>query len=207
MRICVIVGTLRSGCVQGVKRQAALKREYSENNRERKRLIRTVHQEKNVTVTRIVRFWCHCFSISIDIEMSAGAMDQQPAIMLTMGKEVLSGKDKQGAFEAILDNLMDQGALAGFGAYVFTLHVIQQKQIEGVSAQFVGKVIIEEGAGTPGPTDFGRGNGALQPATNSPYFRILRDKSSAAAAASETGRRSVSGRKSMSMLVEARMTR
>ncbi len=39
------------------------------------------------------------------------------------GKEVLSGKDKQGVFEAILDNLTDQGALAGFGAYVFTMHL------------------------------------------------------------------------------------
>jgi hypothetical protein len=35
---------------------------------------------------------------------------------------------KQGVFEAILDNLTDQGTLAGFGAYVFTMHVIQQKQ-------------------------------------------------------------------------------
>ena len=155
------------------------------------------------------------------------------------GKEVLSGKDKQGVFEAILDNLTDQGALAGFGAYVFTLHVIQQKQIEVVSAQFVDrtrileallqkadenvrehqlrinelesalekekrKVNIKEEAGTPGPSGFGRGNGAPQPATNSPYFRILRNQSSAAAAAvTETGRRSVSGRKSMSMLVGA----
>ena len=155
------------------------------------------------------------------------------------GKEVLSGKDKQGVFEAILDNLTDQGALAGFGAYVFTLHVIQQKQIEVVSAQFVDrtrileallqkadenvrehqlriielesalekekrKVNIKEEAGTPGPSGFGRGHGAPQPATNNLYFRILRDQSSAAAAAAtETGRRSVSGRKSMSMLVGA----
>ncbi len=35
------------------------------------------------------------------------------------GKEVLSGNDKQGAFEAMLDNLTDQGALAGVGAFVF----------------------------------------------------------------------------------------
>ena len=41
------------------------------------------------------------------------------------GKEVLSGKDKQGVFESILDNLTDQGTLAGFGTYVFTMHVIQ----------------------------------------------------------------------------------
>ncbi len=154
------------------------------------------------------------------------------------GKEVLSGKDKQGVFESILDNLTNQGALAGFGAYVFTLHAIQQKQIEVVSAQFVDrtrileallqkadenvrehqlriinldsalekekrKVNIKEGAGTPGPSGFGSGNGATQQATNSPYFRILRDNSSGGAAASETGRRSVSGRKSMSMLVDA----
>ncbi len=150
----------------------------------------------------------------------------------------MSGKDKQGVFESILENLTDQGALAGFGAYVFTLHVIQKKQIEVVSAQFVDrtrileallqkedenvrenqlriielestlekekrKVNIKEGAGTPGPSGFGRGNGAPQQATNSPYFRILRDNSSTAAATSETGRRSVSGRKSMSMLVGA----
>jgi hypothetical protein len=38
--------------------------------------------------------------------------------------------------------------------------------------------------------------------TNSPYFRIFRDKSSATAATSETGSRSVPGRKSMSMLVD-----
>ena len=38
-------------------------------------------------------------------------------------KEVLSGKDKQGVFESILDNLTDQGALSGFGAYVFTMHL------------------------------------------------------------------------------------
>ncbi len=33
------------------------------------------------------------------------------------GKEVLSGRDNQAIFEAILDGLTDQGALAGFGAY------------------------------------------------------------------------------------------
>jgi hypothetical protein len=56
----------------------------------------------------------------------------------------LSGKDKQGIFEAILDNLTDQGALTGFGAYVFTMHVIQQKQIEGVGEQFVDRTRILE---------------------------------------------------------------
>jgi hypothetical protein len=153
------------------------------------------------------------------------------------GKEVLSGKDKQGVFEEILDNLTDQGALAGFGAYVFTMQVIQQKQIEGVGEQFVDrtrileallqkadenvrehqlriielesalekemrKVNIKEVAGTPGLSGIRRGSGAplTATATNSPYFRILRQESSAAAA-SETGRQSVSGRKSMSMLV------
>jgi hypothetical protein len=59
-------------------------------------------------------------------------------------KEVLSGKDKQGVFEAILDNLTDKGALTGFGTYVFTLHVIHQKQIEVVSAQFVDRTRILE---------------------------------------------------------------
>ncbi len=122
----------------------------------------------------------------------------------------MSGKDKQGVFESILENLTDQGTLAGFGAYVFTLHAIQQKQIEDVSAQFVDrtrileallqrgdenvrehllliielesalekekhKVSIKEGAGTTGPSGFGRGNGAPQQATNSPYFKILRE--------------------------------
>ena len=44
-------------------------------------------------------------------------------------KEVLSGEDKQGVFEAILDNLTDQGAFAGFGAFVFIAQVTHQKQI------------------------------------------------------------------------------
>ena len=210
------------------------------------------------------------FSISIDIEMSAGAMDQQQAIMLAadeeaiqgmedsiecqdkleqggqffdalcleyQGKEVLSGRDNQAIFEAILDGLTDQGALAGFGAYMFAMHVVQQKKIEGVSAQFVDrtrilealvqkaddnvrehqlriielesalekekrKVSIKEVAGTSGILGFGRSSGApsTATATNSPYFRILRQESSAAAV-SEAGRQSVSGRRSMSMLV------
>ncbi len=55
-----------------------------------------------------------------------------------------SGKDKQGVFEAILDNLTDQGALAGFGAYVFAMHVLEQKQIEGVGEQFVDRTRILE---------------------------------------------------------------
>ncbi len=117
------------------------------------------------------------FSISIDIEMSAGAMDQQQAIMLAanemtmqgmedsiecqdkleqggqffdvlcleyQGKEVLSGRDNQAIFGAILDGLTDQGALAGFGAYMFAMHVIQQKQIEGVRVQFVDRTRILE---------------------------------------------------------------
>ena len=60
------------------------------------------------------------------------------------GKEVLSGRDKQAIFEAILDGLTDQGALAGFGVYMFAMHVIQQKQIEGVSDQFVDRTRILE---------------------------------------------------------------
>ncbi len=60
------------------------------------------------------------------------------------GQEVLSGKDKQGVFESILENLTDQGSLAGFDAYVFTLHAIQQKEIEVVSAQFVDRTRILE---------------------------------------------------------------
>ena len=59
-------------------------------------------------------------------------------------KEVLSGRDNQAIFEAILDGLTDQGALAGFGAYMFAMHVVQQKQIEGVSAQFVDRTRILE---------------------------------------------------------------
>ncbi len=35
-------------------------------------------------------------------------------------------------FWTMLDGLTDQGELAGFGAYMFAMHVIQQKQIEGV---------------------------------------------------------------------------
>ena len=60
---------------------------------------------------------------------------------------MLSGKDKQGAFEAMLDNLKDQGALAGFGAFVFIAQVTQQRQIaqiEGISEQFVDRVRILE---------------------------------------------------------------
>jgi hypothetical protein len=56
------------------------------------------------------------------------------------GKEVLSGKDKQGAFEAILDNLTDQSPLAGFGAFAFIAQVTQQRQIariEGISGRTV----------------------------------------------------------------------
>ena len=60
------------------------------------------------------------------------------------GKEVLSGRDNQAIVEAILDGLTDQGALAGFGAYVFTMHVIQQKQIKGVGEQFVDRTRILE---------------------------------------------------------------
>jgi hypothetical protein len=117
------------------------------------------------------------FSISIDIEMSARAMDQQQAIMLAadeqtmqemedsiecqdkleqggqffdalcfeyQDKEVLSGRDNQAIFEANLDGLTDQGALAGFGACMFAMHVVQQKQIEGSSAQFVDRTRILE---------------------------------------------------------------
>ena len=63
------------------------------------------------------------------------------------GKEVLSGEDKQGVFEAILDNLTDQGALAGFGAFVFIAQVTQQKHIahiEGISEPFMDRVRILE---------------------------------------------------------------
>jgi len=109
--------------------------------------------------------------------MSAGAMDQQQAIMLAadeetmqgmedsiecqeqleqggqffdalcleyQGKEALSGKDNQAIFEAILDGLTDQGALAGFGAYMFAMYVTQQKQIEGVRDQFLDRTRILE---------------------------------------------------------------
>ncbi len=101
------------------------------------------------------------FSISIDIEMSAGTMNQQQAIMLAadgetmqgmedsiecqdnleqggqffdalclefQGKEVLSGRDNQAIFEAILDGLTDQGALAGFGVYMLGIHVISRSK-------------------------------------------------------------------------------
>jgi hypothetical protein len=125
----------------------------------------------------------------------------------------LSGRDNQAIFEAILDGLTDQGALAGFGAYMFAMHVVQQKQIEGVSAQFVDrtrilealvqkaddnvrehqlriielesalekekrKVSIKEVAGMSGIFGFGRSSGApsTATATNSPYFRILRQE-------------------------------
>ena len=47
------------------------------------------------------------------------------------GQEVLSGKDKQGAFEAILDNLTDQGALTGFGVFAQRTHRNQISQIRG----------------------------------------------------------------------------
>ncbi len=45
----------------------------------------------------------------------------------------------------ILDNLTDQGALAGFGAFVCIAQVTQQRQIaqiEGISEQFVDQVRI-----------------------------------------------------------------
>jgi hypothetical protein len=45
------------------------------------------------------------------------------------GTEVLSGKDKKGAFETILDNLTDQDTLVGFGVFVFIAQVTQQRQI------------------------------------------------------------------------------
>jgi hypothetical protein len=116
-------------------------------------------------------------SISIDIEMSTGVMDQQQVIMFAedeetmqgmedsiecqdkleqggqffdalcleyQGKEVLSGRDNQAIFEAILDVLTEQGALSGFGAYMFAMHVIQQKKIEDVSVQCVDRTRILE---------------------------------------------------------------
>ena len=63
------------------------------------------------------------------------------------GKEVLSGEDKQGVFEAILDNLTDQGALAGFGAFVFIAQVTQPKHIAhiaGIREPFMDRVRILE---------------------------------------------------------------
>ncbi len=75
----------------------------SQSERFAKRLIRTVHQKKSVTAKRIVRFGYHCFSISIDIEMSAGAMDQQPVIMLT-AEEAIGRKIGQPKQDAKLSN-------------------------------------------------------------------------------------------------------
>ncbi len=60
------------------------------------------------------------------------------------GKEVLSGRDNQAIFESILDGLTDQGTLTGFGGYMFAMHVVQQKQIEDVSSQFVDRTRILE---------------------------------------------------------------
>jgi hypothetical protein len=48
------------------------------------------------------------------------------------GQQVLSGEDKQGAFKAILDNLTDQGALTGFGVFVFIAQRTHRNQISQI---------------------------------------------------------------------------
>ena len=171
-------------------------------------------------------------SIECQEQLEQGGQFFDALCLEYQGKEALSGKDNQAIFEAILDGLTDQGALAGFGAYMFAMYVTQQKQIEGVRDQFVDrtrilealvqkgdeslrehqlriielesalekekrKVSIKEGAGMLGLSGFGRGSGAP---SNSPYFRMSTQESSVAAA-SDTSRQSVSGRKSIGMLV------
>ncbi len=68
-------------------------------------------------------------SIDCQDKLEQGGQCFDALYLECQGKEVLSGKDKQGVFEAILDNLTDQGA---------------QKQIEGVGEQFIDRTRILE---------------------------------------------------------------
>jgi hypothetical protein len=81
-------------------------------------------------------------------------------------------------------------------------HQLRIIELESALEKEKRKVSIKEVAGMSGIFGLGRSSGApsTATATNSPYFRILRQESSAAAV-SEAGRQSVSGRRSMSMLV------
>jgi len=83
-------------------------------------------------------------SIECQEQLEQGGQFFDALCLEYQGKEALSGKDNQAIFEAILDGLTDQGALAGFGAYMFAMYVTQQKQIEGVRDQFLDRTRILE---------------------------------------------------------------
>ena len=69
------------------------------------------------------------YSIDYQEQLEQGRQFFATLCLEYQGKEVLSGEDKQGVFEAILENLTDQGALTGFDVFVFIAQVTHQKQI------------------------------------------------------------------------------
>jgi hypothetical protein len=110
---------------------------------------------------------------------------------------VTQQKQIEGVRDQFLDRTRILEALVQKGDESLREHQLRIIELESALEKEKRKVSIKEGAGMLGLSGFGRGSGAP---SNSPYFRMSTQESSVAAA-SDTSRQSVSGRKSIGMLV------